>query len=83
MELYQAEKMDWNYIYILCPYCIKNYNKYMGMEKYKKNKFKRVYHIYNTENYDNQIIKVKSNCLFSPNKFLKIKIDDSTLKIKK
>jgi len=80
-----AEIIDWNYIYILCPHCVKNSNKFINIQEQKNKGFKRVYHIYNTnDNYKNRTIKVKSNCLFVPrNTEIEILINPSTMRIYK
>ena len=81
-----AEKVDWKYIYIKCPYCVRNVNKFRDRDEVIENgsKYKRVYHIYNSNNnFENRQIKVKSNCIFMKNHFFNISIDDSTLKIPK
>ena len=81
-----ATIVDWRYIYILCPHCIKNKSKFRGSDdQTKKGTYKRVYHIYNTNNdYSNRKMKVRSNCLFTnSDQWLTIEINDDTLKIYK
>ena len=80
-EVIRAEKMDSTYVYVLCPYCCKNSNKYTSINNATKN-HKRVYHTYNTIDFRNRTMQVKSHCLFNVGDTFKIKIDNNTLKIK-
>ena len=84
IESYVAEIMDWEYIYILCPNCVKNKNKFKENDSNCKN-FKRVYHIYNTNNdYSNRTMRVKSNCLFKrKNSYIDVIINHDTMRIYK
>lgn len=83
-ESYMAEIMDWEYIYILCPYCVKNKNKFKEIDD-KSKKFKRVYHIYNTnDDYTNRTMRVKSNCLFQKKgTYINVVINHDTMRIYK
>jgi hypothetical protein len=83
---YTAEIMDWEYIYILCPYCVKNNSKFKHIDNKGKSKtFKRVYHIYNTnDDYKNREMRVRSNCLFQkPGTEIDIVINHETMRIYK
>ena len=86
-ETYTSTILDWRYIYVLCPHCIKNKSKFRGVgdEGTKNKTYKRVYHIYNTnDDYSDRVLKVKSNCLFTPpDTWIEVVIDSDTLKIYK
>lgn len=84
LKKYTAEIMDWKYIYILCPYCVKNSNKFREIDDEGTIKsYKRVYHIYNTnDDYRNRKMKVRSNCLFQkPGTDIEIIINSDTMRI--
>ncbi len=83
---YTAEIVDWKYIYIQCPHCVKNSNKFRSTEDVIKGQnFKKVYHIYNTnDNYKNRTMRFRSNCLYSPfGTEIDVVINSKTLRIMK
>ena len=86
MDTYTAIKIDSKYIYYKCKYCFRLRNKIVNNPltptglKYKG--IKNAYHIYNSYNdFSNRIVDLKSNCIYSHHKTIKLIVDDSTLKI--
>tara|TARA_R110000824_G_scaffold42883_4_gene125657 strand:- start:8872 stop:9141 length:270 start_codon:yes stop_codon:yes gene_type:complete len=87
IDEYIAYKLDDRYIYYKCKYCYRIKHKIIGNPiTTNGNKYKGLmhgFHIYNSYgDFTNRILDLKSHCLFSPNKSIKLVINQKTLKIK-
>ena len=86
MDTYTATKIDNRYIYYKCDYCYRLRHKIVSNPLTPKgltySGIKNAYHIYNSYNdFSNRTIDLKSNCLYSPNKSIKLIVNEKTLKI--
>lgn len=87
MDSISALKIDSKYIYYKCKFCFRLNNKLSnGVQNNNSKKYIKLhngYHIYNSNNnFDDRIITLKNHCLFSQDEFIKLSINNTTLKIK-
>lgn len=87
MDTYDAIKIDEKYIYYKCNYCFRLRNKIVSNpltpNGFKYAGLKNAYHIYNSYgDLSNRELDLRSNCLFSRHKSIRLSVNDKTLKIK-
>ena len=83
MDTYNAIKIDSTYIYYKCDYCFRLNNKLVEDSKNKYSIPHNGYHIYNSDNnFDDRELRLKSHCLYSKQDWIKLIVNEKTLKIK-
>lgn len=83
METYVASKIDSKYIYYKCDHCFRLNNKLGNKDNVKTYEIKSSgYHIYNSDNnFDNRTLRLKNHCLFSDKEWIKLIVNEKSLKI--